>query len=324
MERRGIIAAKLYSIAAASFAALVLMAALPVMTSGASAAEGSRGGTFLPLGWDARGQALGGAGVILVRDEAAAYWNPANLVFMTSPGAGIGTTKPIPGLDNLYTVASFATGLLDSRTSVDRAVTVRRLAFGVTMSHLGLKLAEGSGWNEGTFGLSAAFSFNPYNFIGVSWRSMKSWSDLDDAGAWGSALDIGAVTRLTRHMWLAAMARDVWSKVHYPESSWEVGPTLSLALSIEEIIYGRLSGEFDVVFREGELNSYRLGGELLLIRDILWLQAGADVRAVNYSRTIPWCGVTAGLGGARLALAFGFDPEDNIGRQTRVTAAYRF
>ncbi len=57
---------------------------------------------------------------------------------------------------------------------------------------------------------------------------------------------------------------------------------------------------------------------------MLWLQAGADVRAVNYSRTIPWCGVTAGLGGARLALAFGFDPEDDLGRQTRVTASYRF
>jgi len=302
----------------------ITAALLLLLPASAAAGEGSRGGTFLPLGWDARGQALGGAGTILVRDEAAVYWNPANLVFMTSPGAGMGTTKPVPGLDNLYTVASFATGLLDERTSVDGAVRVRRLAAGVSVSHLGLELAGGSGWNEGTFGLSAAFSFNPYTFIGVGWRMMKSWSDVDDAGAWGSAFDVGAVTRLSRHMWLAATARDIWSVVHYPESSWEVGPTVSLAASLEDILFGRLSAEFDVVLREGEINGYRAGGELVMIRDMLWLQAGADIRAVNYSRKIPWCGLTAGIGGARLSLAFGFDPDTDLGRQTRVSAAYRF
>lgn len=306
-------------------AILLLIPAIALLhPSALRAGEGSQGGTFLPLGWDARGQALGGAGTILVRDEAAAYWNPANLVFLTTTGVGIGTTKPIPGMDNLYSVVSIGTGLLDSRTSVDGKVEVRRLAIAMTMSHLGLKLSEGSGWNEGTVGFSAAFSFNPYNYIGVSWRMMKSWSDVDDAGAWGSSVDLAFTTRLSRHMWLAAMLRDVWSKIHYPESSWEINPSIVLAASVERLLYGRFSAEFDVVFRESELNSYRLGGELTLIREILWLQAGADVRTVNYSRTIPWCGVTAGIGGARLALAFGFDPEDDLGRQTRVTAAYRF
>jgi hypothetical protein len=288
------------------------------------AAEGSRGGTFLPLGWDARGQALGGAGTILVRDEAAAYWNPSNLVFLTSTGAGIGTTKPIPGMDNLYTVVSVGKGLLDSRTSVDGTIEVSRFAVAMTMSHLGLKLSEGSGWNEGTLGLSGAFSFNTYNFIGVSWRMMKSWSSVDDAGAWGSAIDLSFTTRLSRHVWLAAMTRNLWSKVHYPYSSWEIDPSIILSASLEEIIYERFSAEFDVVYRDGEINGYRLGGELSLVRDILWMQAGADVRTVNYSRTIPWFGISAIYGGARLALAFGFDPEEDLGRQTRVTAAYRF
>ncbi len=303
---------------------LLLPAIVLLHPSALRAGEGSQGGTFLPLGWDARGQALGGAGTILVRDEAAAYWNPANLVFLITPGVGIGTTKPIPGMDNLYTVVSVGTGLLDSRTSVDGKVVVRRLAVAMTMSHLGLKLSEGSGWNEGTVGFSAAFSFNPYNYIGVSWRAMKSWSGVDDAGAWGSSVDLAFTTRLSRHMWLAAMLRDVWSTIHYPHSAWKIGPSVVLAASVERLFHGRFSAELDVVFREGELNSYRLGSELTLVREVLWLQAGADVRAVNYSRTIPWCGVTAGLGGARLALAFGFDPEDDLGRQTRVTAAYRF
>jgi hypothetical protein len=304
--------------------AFILAAALLLSPASLSAAGGSQGGTFLPLGWDARGQALGGAATILTRDEAAAYWNPANLVFLTSPGGGIGTTRPIPGMDNLYTVASFGSGLLDTRRSVDGTIEVRRLAVAMTMSHLGLKLREGSSWNEGTLGLSAGFSFNPYSFAGVSWRMMKSWSGVEDAGAWGSALDISFTTRLSRRMWIAATVRDVWSKVHYPYSSWEIGPTMVLALSLERMARGRLSAELDVVLREGELNSYRLGAEAALVPGILWLQGGADVRRVNGSRTIPWLGFTAGLMGARISLAAGFDPEDNLGRQTRVTAGYRF
>jgi hypothetical protein len=288
------------------------------------AGEGSKGGTFLPLGWDARGQALGGAGTILVRDEAAAYWNPSNLVFLTRPSAGIGTTRPIPGMDNLYTVVSVGTGMLDSRHSVDGSVEVKRIAAALTFSHLGLKLAEGSGWNEGTVGLSAAASLNPYNFIGISWRFMKSWSDIEDADAWGSSIDFAYTARLSRRIYLAAMLKDIWSTVRYPESSWEVGPTFVLAASYERFLRDRLSAEFDVVFRDGELSAYRLGGEAVLIGDILWLQAGADVRTVDHSRTIPWLGVAVGLGGARLALAFGFDPEEELGRQTRVTAAYSF
>ena len=41
---------------------LILPAILLLHPSALRAGEGSRGGTFLPLGWDARGQALGGAG----------------------------------------------------------------------------------------------------------------------------------------------------------------------------------------------------------------------------------------------------------------------
>jgi hypothetical protein len=208
--------------------------------------------------------------------------------------------------------------------SVDGSVEVSRLAVAMTMSHLGLKLSEGSGWNEGTLGLSAAFSFNPYNFVGISWRMMKSWSSVDDAGAWGSAVDLSYTTRISRHVWLAAMIRDLWSKVHYPYSSWEIDPSIVLSASLEGIIYERFSAEFDLIYRESEINSYRFGGELSLIRDTLWLQAGADVRAVNYSRTIQWFGVSTMYKGARLALAFGFDPEDDLGRQTRVSIAYRF
>ncbi|MDD3643091.1 MAG: hypothetical protein PHQ19_06490, partial [Candidatus Krumholzibacteria bacterium] len=103
----------------------------------------------------------------------------------------------------------------------------------------------------------------------------------------------------------------------------QIDPSLVLACSAERIL-SRLSVEADLVLREGELHSVRLGGDLTLARDILSVQAGADARAVNQGRTIPWFGVTAGYAGARLSIAFGFDPEDDLGRQTRISARYRF
>jgi len=48
------------------------------------------------------------------------------------------------------------------------------------------------------------------------------------------------------------------------------------------------------------------------------------VRMAYHSRTIPWFGVRAGYGGGALSLAFGFDPEDAFGRQTRVSLGYGF
>lgn len=308
---------------AAAIAAVLIAACLPATPRIASGADGSRGGTFLPLGWDARGQALGGAGALLVRDEGAAYWNPANLVFLDSWGAGIGTVELFPGLSNRYTTLSAGTGLLDRRVSRDGLVTVRRLALAVSVSHLGLDLAGGSAWNEGTGGVSAAWSFNTYSFIGLTWRMMKSWTDLENAGAWGSAVDLGFTTRLGDRIWVAAVARDGWSAIRYPDRDEQVDPTLVLAFSGERFL-DRFSAEVDLVLREGEVHGVRAGGELVLVTRILSVQGGIDARAVNYGRTIPWFGVTAGYVGARISLAFGFDPEDELGSQTRISAAYRF
>jgi hypothetical protein len=70
----------------------------------AGASEFSRGGTFILPAWDARGAALGGAATILIRDERSAYWNPANLVFLTSARITAGTMEPVPGLDDRYSI----------------------------------------------------------------------------------------------------------------------------------------------------------------------------------------------------------------------------
>lgn len=299
------------------------IAAAVLIVSAPAAGGGSRGGTFILRGWDARGQALGGAAALLVRDESAAHWNPANLVFLDAPQIGVGAMNPVPGLNAYSNVLTAGTGLLDHRSSRDGRVRVRRLAVALSFSRLGLELAGGSRWNEGTAGVAAAFSINNHNFIGLGWRAMKSWTDLEDAGAWGNAFDLGFTTRLTGRIWLAAVARDGWSTIHYPHRHEKIDPSLVLAGSFERI-FDRFSTEIDVVLRAGELHSVLCGAELTLLDRVLAIQGGADVRMAYHSRTIPWFGVRAGYGGGAISLAFGFDPEDAFGRQTRVSLGYGF
>jgi hypothetical protein len=306
-------------------AAVIFIVSILTITAscGAWAAEGSTGGTFLPLGWDARGQGLAGAAALLVRNEAAAYWNPANLVFLDAMGLSFGSTKPFPEMDNRYSNLCVGTGLLDSRTVPGTDIEVRRFAAALSISHLGLGLAGGSRWNEGTLGLSAAYSINSWNYIGLSWRLMKSWTDLDEANAWGTAVDLGFTTRLGRRMWLALVARNGFSTIHYPHRHEKVDASLVIAASYEKLL-DRLSMEFDVILRESELNRMLIGAELEIYEDIFALQGGADIRMVNYSRTIPWFGFSVQYTGARISMSFGFDPEDEFGRQTRFSLGYSF
>ena len=289
----------------------------------ASAGEGSRGGTFLPMGWDARGQGLAGAATLLARDETAAWWNPANLVFLESPRVGAGATKPFPDLPNTYSTLGAGMGLLGTREKPPGGgPSVRRLALAVNASHLGLELAGGSGWNEGSLGFCAAYSLNSWNYVGAGFRMLKSWTDLEEAGAWGSALDIGLTTRLHRRLWLGAVARNIYSTVSYPERDEEIEPSFTLAASVEEILFGRLSLEADLVYSAGEMNSVLAGAELCLVEDAVWLQGGADSRLVNFSRTIPWFGLSARYGPLGVAVSFGFDTEDYLGRKTRVSLSW--
>ncbi|MBN1163577.1 MAG: hypothetical protein JXB45_03285 [Candidatus Krumholzibacteriota bacterium] len=286
------------------------------------AQEGSRGGTFLPLGWDARGDGLAGAAALLVRNDGAAYWNPANLVFLRTPRATLGTLKPVPDMDNRYSILSIGTGFLDTRESDPEGPQFKRFGAAFTMTHLGLDLAAGSGWNESTVGLSAAFSPNNYNSVGLSWRFLRSWTDLEEANSWGMALDLGWTARLRQNIWFALVARNMYSAIHYPRRDEEIDPSLIFALSWENILK-RSSAECDFVYREGELNRFLAGAELMVARDLLYILGGLDMRLVNGQRTIPHLGISTMYRGADISLSFSFDPEDVFGRQTRISISYQ-
>ncbi len=297
--------------------------ALSVAASPLLAGESSRGGTFLPMGWSARGAGLGGAATLLIRDDRSAYWNPANICFLFSPQVTVGSTKPVPGLDNWYTVLSAGTGLLDVRTRDDDKPVMRRVGVAVTATHLGLELAQGSGWNEGSLGLSFAFAPNHYNSLGFSLRTMKSWTDIEDAGAWGMAFDIGWTAVLTENLWFAVVGRDLFSTVKYPNVDESLDPLLSIGLAYIGL-FDRISIESDIIFRNGILDRILAGAEVQILDEMLYVSGGIDTRYYGGERMIPSFGVGSVLTSVEVALAFVFDPEDAFGRRTLASVGYRF
>jgi len=275
------------------------------------------------MGWSARGAGLGGAASILIRDDRSGFWNPANVSFLFSPRITIGTTKPVPGLDNWYTVLSAGTGLLDTRTAENGRPVMRRIGVALTATHLGLELAQGSGWNEGTLGLSVAFAPNHYNSLGVTFRMMRSWTDLEDADAWGAAVDAGWTAILTRHLWLALVGRNIQGSVSYPNVDEELDPSFTVACALEDL-FGRISIETDAVMRNGGLDRVLVGSEIDIVKGMLWISGGAELRLTGGERTIPCFGVCSSLNSIEAAVAFVLDPEDAFGRQTRASVSYLF
>ena len=306
-----------------SIGGLLLLSLLTAINTEVSAGEGSLGGSFIPLGWDALGEGLAGAASLLIRNDCAAYWNPANLVFLESAQMTMGTTKPIPDMDARYSIFSIGTGLLDTRVSPDGNVSMRRFGAALSVSHLGLDLSGGSGWNESTIGLAGAFSPNHFNSVGISWKLMKSWTDVENADSWGVAFDLGWTARVHKDVWLALVGRNFNGTVHYPENDYNIDSSINLAVSWENIL-DRVSMEFDAVNKEGELNRFLFGTEIIIAEELLHITCGADMRLVNGSRTITHFGLISGYKEMMIALSFSFDPLDAFGRQTRLSIGYDF
>ncbi len=301
--------------------AVVLSLVFPLQARGENY---SRGGTFLPMGWDARGEGVGGAAALLIRDDRSTYWNPANLTFMSSPSVTLASTKPVPGLDNRYTVISAATGLMKRENAGSHSYHLNRYGFGFTATQLGLELAGGSRWSENTFGLSAAFTPNHYNSLGFSFRYMRSTTGLSDADASGMAADLGWTAQLREKLWFALVGRNFFSTVSYPDSEQEIDPSWIISLSYHGFYREIFSVECDAVWKRGEINRILTGVTAAVFPDLFHLLGGADLRLAESQRTILHAGISTLYRSAEISLAFTFDPEDSFGRKNRVSVSYSF
>lgn len=307
----------------AAFVLLASLAATAAVPRAARAAESARGGTFLPLGWDARGAALGGAATVLITDERSAYWNPANLVFIGGPRVSFGTVTLVEGLPSRYSTFTAGAGFAEAALSPDSTYRWRRFAMALSGSHLGLELSEGSGWSESTFGVSAGYAITNYNAVGITVRVAKSWTDVEDADAWGAALDVGLTERVTRHLVFAVAGRNVLSQITYPERTETLDPSWNIALAYEDF-FDRLSAECDVVLKDGSMTRFLAGAELVVARNLFFVSGGVDVRLSEGERAIPCFGLGTTFSMSEINLGFSFDPEDGFGRQTRISMGLVF
>jgi hypothetical protein len=302
---------------------IFLIPALLLIAASASlhAQEGARGGTFLPLGWDAEGEGMAGAATLLIRTDASGYWNPANLCLLKERHITLGGTKPVPGMPAYYSVLSAGSALLDRRSAVGIPSPFRRLGAAVTVSHLNLELAGGSAWNESTVGFAGALSMNHMTSLGVSFRLLKGWNELEEADSWGMAFDFGFTARLLENTWFGLTAKNMYSAVHYPQRDEEISPSWNAALSHEDIA-GRIDIEADAVFRDGEMNRVLLGGRLRVYRELFGVVAGLDRRLTNGTRNIVHFGFLAGYKRTDISLSFKLDPEEAFDRRIYISVGY--
>lgn len=299
---------------------LALAAAAPLFSS-AAAGQSSQGGTFLPLGWDARGEGLAGAATILIRDDRSAYWNPANLTSLTSPRFSFGATRPVPKLSNLYSFFSIGTGLFDTRAVSEGYSPVSQAAAALSITHLGLELSEGSGWNESTIGASFAYAPNSYNSFGITCRYMKSWTDVDDGDASGIGVDVGWTARLRKKFWIGLMGRNIYNQVNYSNLDNILDSTWNLGFAYENLL-DRVSLEGDAVFKRSVLNRVLLGTEVTIWQDLLLILFGADTRLSEGRRTIMHFGLVTERNAWEISFAYTFDPMDAFGKIYRLSFGY--
>lgn len=287
----------------------------------AMAAESSRGGSFLALGWDAKGEGLGGAASVLVRDAESAYWNPANLVHMQKIGIGIGSVQLVEGLQSRFSTLAIGGGIGEQKIENEDTQGWYRFALALSASTLGLELADDSSWRENSAAISAAFAFASFSSVGITMRGLWNDTDIADSEASGWAIDFGVAERISRHVWFAIAAHNIASGVYYPERSETIDPAWNFAIAALSLPWNA-SIEFDTVIKRSAIDKLLLGAQLPLHERYLSILGGLEVRLKEGERTIPAFGFSSSMGPMEVSAAFRFDPLDAFGRRTNFSLSF--
>jgi hypothetical protein len=287
--------------------------------TGARGADFSTGGTFLGLGHGARAQALGGAAIALTRDDAAAYWNPANLAWLEGrPGVTLMHATLLPGIDDGYDTASFGRGAGERLGLDDQSRRPTRWGYGLFASHLGFDFESGKSWSENALQLAGACALNNYTTLGMSLKLLRASNDFESANASGAGVDLG-VTFLLSDRWTASVVgRDLWTRLAWDTDKKEtLTPTLTGGL--EARAGRRWSAEADFGLREGRLDRVMAGLEWRPYRDLLSLRGGWTTLRAGEVRGYPSAG--AGLHYDRIDVdyAASFDDADAFDIGQRVS-----
>lgn len=285
--------------------------ALGVLCTGAArAADFSSGGAFLPLGHGARLHGLGTAGVAMVRDDAAVYWNPANLAWLQQQnGVTLMHADILDQIDDGYESLSFGRAAGTRLGTQAQLLRPTRWGYGLFISHLGFTFPSGSGWSENVFQFGAAVALSNYASAGATIKGLQAHNDFEAGDGQGAGVDLALTVLVLERLTLAVVGRDVFTRVHWDTGTWEtMQPVVTTGLELRP--GSRWYVEADVALRQGGLYTAAGGVERQLYRDLFWLRAGITFVAPGESRTYPSAG--AGLRLSRLVLDYGaaFDADD--------------
>jgi hypothetical protein len=305
--------------AAVSALGLVLVAGVVASNVRVAHASGfSTGGIFLPLGHGGRAHALGGAGVPAERSDAAAYWCPSNLAWSEqASGLTLMHAQVFPDVGSGYETVTAARRSRQPLGVGGQLLQPSRWAVGIFVAHLGLDF-DTSGWSENRVQASCAVAFNNFTTLGVAARYLGLTTDFDAGDAHGGGFDLSASILLTHRVFLALVARDVFTRIRFDTGTWQT-ENRSYDLGVAYLAGRRIAPVGQATFGEGSLRRAGLGLEWRAWPEVLALRGGWGLVASGDTRSIPTAG--AGFRFARFQLDYGasFDDEDALGVKQRVS-----
>jgi hypothetical protein len=293
-----------------------------ICASRADAATWSSGGIFLPLGHGARSHGMGGAGVTLLRDDTAVYWNPANLSWNERrSGLTVMVAEIFPGVGDGYQTLGY--GRRAGAVLGDSLQSVRtgKWGYGLFYSHLGLDFDSGL-WSENTIRLAGAWGFCNYASLGIATKIDWLQNDFTKGGASGFGIDLGLSALFTDHVFVALVARDVFSRVRFDNETTQ-DQEAQLDLGLEYLASRSWSVLGEVTSRDDLLSRTRVAVEWRERREILALRAAYTLLAGGDSRAYPSAGF--GVRWERFQLDYGvsFEGDDAMGTKQRLSLQVR-
>jgi hypothetical protein len=284
----------------------------------ARAAEFSSGGTFLAVGHGARAHGLGGAAVSLTRDDAAAYWNPANLAWIGArPGVTVMHAELLPEIHHGYDTFTFGRTAGRRLGDPEQLMRPARWGYGVYLSHLRITFESGD-WTETAAQLAGAFALNNFASVGAALKGLQLRNDFEAGDANGAGLDVALSLLVTERLSAAVVGRDLWTRIGYDTHRWETLAS-SIQMGAEYRLRRAWSAEADFVLREGNLQRAMLGVEWLAVRDVLALRGGWTALRAGRARNFPSAGAGVRFGRFELDYGASFDNDDSFGIGQRVS-----
>jgi hypothetical protein len=196
-----------------------------------------------------------------------------------------------------------------------------RHAVAVILGNLSLKTSSGEGYTENTLRLSYAYAPDYFVSVGVSFTMLLSTSDLDAFGSKGTAIDIGLRMKLARHLTVAAVVRNGFSRLDFDDGAQFALPR-SLTLGVARTFFDSFTIEGDAIASHGGISRLVLGGEYVGFSGLLWLRAGAAAMLAGESRSIPYFGMGVEVRRIRLDYNANLDTEDALSDTHRVSLGF--